>query len=322
MQRMLIILLLLTIPAILATISRHERSILMPERYSFCSSRIRRPHRFVFLSDLHEVEFGKDNQRLLEAIDAEHPEFILIGGDFIRCHKVRPWTGHRHQDSVEVSCRFLEAIRKRYPTYYAIGNHEARLREKAGIVRCTRGAKYDTYIQDMARADYARLEEALKGVHVLDDDCVVLDELELSGLTLDLSYFRNMLTHPRKPLREEEIRAKVGTPDRTKFSIMLLHTPMYGHEALRHGEDLVLSGHYHGGTIRIPGIGALMTPQFQFFVRECAGIFREGEGILLINRGLGTHSINIRINDKPEISVITLLPEGTGPAQEKEWHRN
>ena len=65
-----------------------------------------------------------------------------------------------------------------------------------------------------------------------------------------------------------------------------------------------------------------MTPQFQFFVRECAGIFREGEGILLINRGLGTHSINIRINDKPEISVITLLPEGTGPAQEKEWHRN
>ena len=221
-----------------------------------------------------------------------------------------------------MSCRFLEAIRDRYPVYYAIGNHEARLREKAGIVRCTSGAKYDTYIQDMARADYARLEEALKGVHVLDDDCVTLDELELSGLTLDLSYFRNMLTHPRKPLREEEIRAKVGTPDRTKFSIMLLHTPMYGHEALRHGEDLVLSGHYHGGTIRIPGIGALMTPQFQFFVRECAGIFREGEGTLLINRGLGTHSINIRINDKPEISVITLLPEGTGPAQEKEWHRN
>ena len=152
MLRMLIILLLLIIPAILLTISKHERSILMPERYSFCSSRIRRPHRFIFLSDLHEVEFGKDNQRLLEAIDAEHPEFILIGGDFIRCHKVRPWTGHRHQDSVEVSCRFLEAIRNRYPTYYAIGNHEARLREKAGIVRCTSGAKYDTYIQDMARA--------------------------------------------------------------------------------------------------------------------------------------------------------------------------
>ena len=71
MLRMLIILLLLIIPDIFATISKHERSILMPERYSFCSSRIRRPHRFVCLSDLHEVEFGKDNQRLLEAIDAE-----------------------------------------------------------------------------------------------------------------------------------------------------------------------------------------------------------------------------------------------------------
>ena len=319
---MLIIIFLLIIPVIVITISKHERSILIQERYCLHSSYITKSYRFVFISDLHEVEFGKDNERLLQEIDAIRPDFVLIGGDFIRCHKIRPWTGHRHQDSVQVTCRFLDCIKDRYPTFYAIGNHEQRLREKAGIVRCTSGAKYDTYIQDMARNDYAKLQEALRGVRVLDNERAVFDEIELCGLTLDLSFFRSMLTHKRKPLHEEDIRALVGVPDESRYPIMLLHTPMYGHEAIRHGEKLVLSGHYHGGTIRIPGIGALMTPQFQFFVRECAGLFQDGDGSLLINRGLGTHSINIRINDKPEISVITLMPDDAGTLQEKEWHRN
>lgn len=316
MLRMLIIIGLLLVMLIGLSLSEYERNTLEIESYTLYAKEISRPYRFLFLSDLHEVEFGKDNERLLQKIDELKPEFILIGGDFIRCHKLRPWSGHRHRDSVEVTCRFLEEIRNRYPTYYAIGNHEERLREKAGIVHCTSGAKYDTYIRDMARADYARLEKAWEGVELIDNTRIVREELELSGLTLDLSYFRNLLTHRRKPLSEEDIRSKLGTPREEKYSILLLHTPLYGHEALREGEQLVLSGHYHGGTIRIPGLGALMTPQFQFFVRECAGRFEDGDGSLIINRGLGTHSINLRINDKPEISLITLRPEqerhGTG----------
>ena len=309
MRSMLLIIGLLIVALIFLSISKHERSILSVETYRLYSTKIRSPKRFLFLSDLHEVMFGEENRNLLEKIDALKPDFILIGGDFIRCHKVRPWTGHRHLDSVEVTCRFLNCIKEKYPVYYAIGNHEERLREKAGIVRCMSGAKYDTYIQDMARADYERLEKALEGVTVLDDKTYELDDIDMTGLSLDLSYFRNMLTHKRKALREGQIREKVGQPVNGKFHIMLLHTPMYGHEAIHYGEDLVLSGHYHGGTIRIPGIGALMTPQFQFFVRECAGLFRDGMGSLIVNRGLGTHSINIRINDKPEISVIMLMPE-------------
>ncbi|HBP24516.1 MAG TPA: metallophosphoesterase [Oribacterium sp.] len=316
MLRMLVIIGLLLVMLIGLSISEYERSTLKTESYTLYAKEVSRPYRFLFLSDLHEVEFGKENARLLQKIEELDPEFILIGGDFIRCHKLRPWSGHRHRDSVEVTCRFLEAIRHRYPVYYAIGNHEERLREKAGIVHCTSGAKYDTYIQNMARADYARLEKAWEGVQLIDNTRVVREELELSGLTLDLSYFRNLLTHQRKPLTEEDIRAKLGAIQEGRYPILLLHTPLYGHEALREGEKLVLSGHYHGGTIRIPGLGALMTPQFQFFVRECAGRFEDGDGNLIINRGLGTHSINLRINDKPEISLITLRPEqerhGTG----------
>ena len=96
------------------------------------------------------------------------------------------------------------------------------------------------------------------------------------------------------------------------YRILLLHSPLYLKESAAAGADLVLSGHFHGGTIRIPGLGGLMTPQYQFFVKECAGSFQEGKTRMLVSRGLGTHSIRIRLNDLPEISCIDLQPNRDG----------
>ncbi len=309
MKLSILIIICLVFTAILIVIvSKRERSILSLETYRFYSKKLTKPYRFVFLSDLHEVQFGADNERLLSEIDRLQPDFVLIGGDMIRCHKLRPWNRRRHTDSVEVSCRFLEQLKKRYIVYYAVGNHEERLWEKAGRIRCTSGAKYDTYIKNMAEKDAARLTEALEGVQLLDNAHAFVDELEITGLTLELSFFRSLLTHRRKALKEADITDSIGRPTEGKYQILLLHSPMYYHEAIRHGMDLVLSGHYHGGMVRIPGIGALITPQFELFVRECAGLFHDEAGSLIVNRGLGTHSINLRINNTPEITLVTLAP--------------
>ena len=73
------------------------------------------------------------------------------------------------------------------------------------------------------------------------------------------------------------------------------------------GADLTLSGHFHGGTIRLPLIGGVMTPQFQFFFPWCAGQFEGEHGRkLIVGRGLGTHSVNIRFNDKPQVVVVDV----------------
>ena len=63
-----------------------------------------------------------------------------------------------------------------------------------------------------------------------------------------------------------------------------------------------------------PFIGGLMTPQLQFFVKECAGEFEEDGTRMVVSRGLGTHSVKIRLLDRPEISVIDILPMGGGSA--------
>ena len=69
---------------------------------------------------------------------------------------------------------------------------------------------------------------------------------------------------------------------------------------------MTLAGHFHGGPIRIPGLGGVMTPQYQFFLPWCAGDFERDGKRMIVSRGLGTHSINIRLNNRPQLAVIYL----------------
>ena len=85
-----------------------------------------------------------------------------------------------------------------------------------------------------------------------------------------------------------------------------MHSPLYFHACRHWGADLTLAGHFHGGTIRIPGLGGVMTPQYQFFLPWCAGSFEQEGKWMAVGRGLGTHSINIRLNDMPQLLVVHL----------------
>ena len=101
----------------------------------------------------------------------------------------------------------------------------------------------------------------------------------------------------------------LGNADRSRFQILMAHSPLFFDACADWGADLTLSGHFHGGTIRIPGLGGVMTPQYQFFLPVCAGTFEQNGRYMIVSRGLGTHSINIRIFNKPQVVVVRLRPE-------------
>ncbi|ETP71696.1 putative phosphohydrolase [Lachnospiraceae bacterium JC7] len=289
-------------------ISEWERNKLKIFKYNIVSDKLKKEHRFVFLSDLHEKEFGKDNRELIEKIDELDPEFILIGGDLIKSHKIHKNRKYKDKDSVSVSVSLLEKLSKKYKIYFSYGNHEQRLFQKAGFDDCKDAVKYDKYIQDISKERAEELKSALTKVCVLDNSSVSFEDFDITGIILPMKYYAPLLFRKGEELQENELKELVGTPEKDKFHIMMIHTPMHYKKVIEHGADLVLSGHYHGGTIYIPYFGALMTPQFQFFVKECAGRLKYKDGDLIVNRGLGTHSVNIRINNRPEISLITIKP--------------
>ena len=80
---------------------------------------------------------------------------------------------------------------------------------------------------------------------------------------------------------------RVGDADEKRFQILLLHSPMYFENCARWGADLTLCGHFHGGTIRLPLLGGVMTPQYQFFLPWCAGAFERDGKRMIVSRGLG-----------------------------------
>ena len=70
---------------------------------------------------------------------------------------------------------------------------------------------------------------------------------------------------------------------------------------------MTLAGHFHGGTIRLPGNIGLMTPQYHFFSQYVVGLKQRGKQKMIISAGLGTHSVNLRLNNQPQLVVIDIV---------------
>lgn len=146
------------------------------------------------------------------------------------------------------------------------------------------------------------------GAVCLEDSSAMLDEdIRITGVDLDEKFYKKIFFGRPVSMERGYLEKKLGKAgEEEAFQILLAHSPLYFEAYASWGADLTLSGHYHGGTIRIPGLGGVMTPQYQFFLPQCAGTFRKGEKIMVVSRGLGTHSINIRLNNRPQLVVLRL----------------
>ena len=249
--------------------------------------------RILFLSDLHGVRFGAGNERLIRRLRELRPDAVLLGGDMVTCgaKEELPDTG--------ALIELLRGLSGCCPVYYGFGNHELRFRTR--------------YPEDFA-AFSAELSK--EGVVFLDNESTGLKKAGAEGglpfclfaVTLPRAYYKKYRPGfgKKEPMPERFLMETLGPADARALNILLIHSPLYLKEAASWGADLVLSGHMHGGTVRLPDGNGLMTPQYQFLVKECSGLHREGSAAMIVTRGLGTHSVNLRINDLPEITVIDV----------------
>ena len=272
--------------------SRYERDCLVTEEYWIASEKIHGQGKtIVFLTDLHNKEFGEENSRMLETVRKVKPDAVLFGGDGM--------VAKRGNSDVRIPLALLTELAKEFPVYCGNGNHESRMLWKSEIY----GEAYENY--------RTALENA--GIRYLSNEAADLDsDIRIYGLDLPKSAYL-----PRSgEIPEGLLKETMGEPDPEKFCLLLAHSPLFFEEYAAWGADLTLSGHFHGGTIRLPLVGGVMTPQYQFFYPRCAGYFElPGKGReksrMIVGRGLGTHSINIRLNDKPQVVVVRLCGADT-----------
>lgn len=252
------------------------------KEYSFESKVLKKDAVFILLSDLHGKSFGKNNERLLQAIEAENPDGILIAGDM--------YTAEKGKDNTKTA-DFVSALAKKYPVYYGNGNHEHKTRlfpEEFGTV-------YEDYMSRIKKA----------GVMTLINQKTSRTDIQadIFGLEIDRSYYKKLKQHKMEP---EYLNQKLGRPDKHHFSILIAHNPEFFPAYAKWGADLVVSGHVHGGLMKLPVLGGVISPALQLFPKYDGGVFREENSLMVLGRGLGTHTLPIRIFNPGELIVIRL----------------
>ena len=255
-------------------------------KYRICSQKlngIKREKKIIFLSDLHNRMYGEENERLRESIRNQHPDLILIGGDML----VR-----KDGNSYDKTVHFLAKLPGICPVYCANGNHEQKLKE----------------LPDKYEQSYEEYKKALtaSGIHMLENasETVKLDEVpvKLSGLEIPLGAYARF---GKKELSLKEITDRIGEHG-DDYQILLAHHPGYMKEYLAYGADLILGGHYHGCVVQLPWIGGVISTNFTLFPKYSGGIYQEGEQTAVVSRGLGTHSVPLRLWNWPELIVLEL----------------
>lgn len=104
----------------------------------------------------------------------------------------------------------------------------------------------------------------------------------------------------------DQISQILGEADKENYRILLTHNPLYAETYARWGADLTLAGHVHGGMIRLPRVGGVLSPERTLFPKYAGGQYDVLGSTLIANRGLGNGNYGIRLFNQPEISVITL----------------
>ena len=110
---------------------------------------------------------------------------------------------------------------------------------------------------------------------------------------------------------DDQMNNQVGKVNKDEFNILLAHTPFYFDEYEKWGADLTLCGHVHGGVVRLPFVGGLLSPDRKFFPKYDLGKYEKNNSTMLVSKGLGGSKVLIRINCKPEIVSIKLKSDIT-----------
>lgn len=225
--------------------------------------------RVAHVSDLHNAQLGKDNARLLELLRRSEPDLIAVTGDLI---------DSRHTD-LAVAEDFIREAVKIAPVYFTTGNHESRI------------------------AAYTQLEKTMleAGVTVLRDSWT---ELERAGERLRIIGLEDPAFRRHTAGETEQVLTGLGAGE--GFSLVLAHRPELLEAYAAAGADLVLSGHAHGGQVRIPFLGGVIAPNQGFFPQYTEGVHVCADTVLSISRGLGNSLFPFRVNNRPEL-VLTVL---------------
>ncbi len=232
----------------------------------------------VHLSDLHKKRFGKNNKKLSDRINKLKPDMIFITGDMVS----------RNIKKTDDLKELIIRLSKIAPIYYSFGNHE----------------------KDMEKINPSLYKEL---IDFLEKYCIILDNqkskitfknftLSVCGLTIPSECYKNNGGYKNlRTLTNMDVQTLIGEKSDEK-NILLAHNPIFFDAYSEYGADLIFSGHVHGGCIKLPFLGGLLSPERKFFPKYFSGLYKSKNSTMIVSCGLG----KFRLFNPPEIIFVRL----------------
>lgn len=263
----------LAILVALALIALDERLIL--RTYTVTSPKLTAEVRLAVVTDFHSSDNADD---VVAMVASCAPDAVLLVGDLFDDD-----TQNRPTERTLSLMRQLSAL---YPCYYVSGNHEAWTGEMDAL--------------------YQQTEEA--GVTVLRMSSGVLtvrgQRIALCGIPDPYE-----MVFSGAPDTEEQLRQALEDVDSADFTVLLAHRPELLAKYAQFPLDLVVSGHAHGGQVRIPGVlNGLYAPNQGWFPKLAGGAYTQDGTTLIVSRGLAVRTRLPRIFNRPEVVLVRCVP--------------
>ncbi len=263
----------------------HDTHNFTVRNYEVKTDKIDGDYTFVLLADLHGYVYGKNNERLIKAVTDTAPDAVLCAGDMFVA---------RLQDGrlkMEAGDHVLKELAKRFPVYAANGNHEKKIKTFTKEF----GNAFDRYKSALQRA----------GVIYLENESYVIEDknIRITGLDLSRDYFQKVVKKQMDPGYLDGVIGEIKGAEQNMFQVLIAHNPQYFKEYAAWGADLTVSGHVHGGIIRLPFVGGIVSPTIALFPKYNGGKYMHDGRTMVLSRGLGTHTIHVRRFNPGEVSV-------------------
>lgn len=245
-------------------------------RYEYKNPRITEDFRVVHLTDLHNYQFGTKNRRLVEKVREETPDLIFLTGDMLNEDETR----------TDICIDLVEKLVKIAPVYVSLGNHEIEYMNRVGN---------NNLISEIEQA----------GAVVLNEQYI---DMEINGVPARLGGVYGYVLAPDETKNSEQVFME-EFQDTDRFKILLSHVPegLLLWKSMEYWDvDLVFSGHVHGGQVRLPFVGGLYDPEEGYFPTYTKGMFKCGNGTMILSAGLGSSRGRLRINNFPEMVVCEI----------------
>lgn len=238
--------------------------------------------KIIQLSDTHSKMFGNNNEQLIKLVDSEKPDIIVMSGDMIDGNK----------KEIPQAIEMFKPLYEKYPTFYAIGNHELKLNENE-------------------LSNYFKMLEN-NGVKILVDKSSYFEKYGEKIRIIGINYDENIKIEPNSIDKNENfvkiLKEKFNDINKDEYNILIAHDPENFELYEKIKPDLIFSGHDHGGLIRFGKI-ALLSPRRKFFPKYAYGKNVMNNTTMITSSGIGNARIPIRLFNRPEIVKVILKSE-------------